>query len=301
MQVFFDLDPAVYMAAFASQRSVYSAVWEDDKGELSEKYFEDGLQAREFVKENPKAEVSKDVLVKPVGFARQAAKTIVNVALHKIGRKFDEEVSPQFFLSGKGNFREGLATIAEYKGNRKELKKPEHYDQVRDYFVEAHGAYVIDGTEADDEVSIRAWEAYRMTDEPYVVATIDKDLDQIPGWHYDYKSHVFYEVDPLDAELFFYSQVLAGDATDNIKGCYRVGVVKARKMVDDWFIEAISSKNPAAWRARVWRGIVDAYEGSRIRYPDKHPTFLTPEEEALETARLVFLQTRRGEIWKPES
>ena len=56
------------------------------------------------------------------------------------------------------------------------------------------GAEVIDGWEADDEVGIRARQLAADGVE-FCIATIDKDLDQIPGLHYDYRQHVFYDID----------------------------------------------------------------------------------------------------------
>ncbi len=302
MKVFFDLDPAVYMSAFAAQKKLYEVVYEDN-GKLRNKKFEDGNKKNAWLrslKDSENIEVLDEeaqLVVQPVNFATQAAKTTLENGLREIKRRFKTDLEPYYFLTGKGNFREDLATIAKYKGNRDKMEKPVHYQAVRDYYVDQYGAYVIEGIEADDEVSIRAWEEYKGNNNDYVVATIDKDLDQIPGWHYDYKKHVFYEIDALDGELFFYAQVLAGDATDNIKGCYRLGITKAKKAVDEWFEAA---ENNPDWRSFVWECIVNAYAENIERYPEQHEHGLSAEEAALENARLVFMQTERDELWTPE-
>ena len=61
------------------------------------------------------------------------------------------------------------------------------------------------------------------------IATLDKDLDGVPGWHYVWKGKregVFY-VTETEADRFFYTQMLTGDATDNIPGLFKMVGVKA--------------------------------------------------------------------------
>lgn len=305
MKVFFDLDPAVYMSGFAAQHKTYSVVYDCPTG-LTEVIFPNGNEKNKW-KRDLKEEIAAGevtiidevphLTVESEGHARQAARTTVESALRELERKFKtDNLEVSYFLTGKGNFREDIATIAKYKGNRDSVPKPVHYQAIRDYFVDHWGAYIVEGIEADDEVSIRSWEEYR-TGGKYVIATIDKDLDQIPGLHYDYKKHVFYDVDELDGEMFFYAQCIAGDATDNIKGCYRIGITKAKEMVDLWFDEAI--ENQWSWRSYVWDMAVTLYEKNMESYPDKYPEGMTAEEAALETARLVYMQKERDELWIP--
>ncbi|MDD9803164.1 MAG: hypothetical protein OXU53_11530, partial [Deltaproteobacteria bacterium] len=86
-------------------------------------------------------------------------------------------------VKGHGNFRKDL--YANYKSNR--VTK----DDIKDYLnyghkhmLEKYDAVQADGMEADDLVSIWAYEA-REEEVPYVIAGIDKDLKQIPGNHYN--------------------------------------------------------------------------------------------------------------------
>ena len=306
MKVIFDLDPAVYMSAFSAQHKIYTVIYEDEDG-VQEKVFEDGNEKNRWLRDmdfegHPELElldVEPYLVVEEESHARQSAKTVIESALKEVERRFKQPVeSAEYFLTGKGNFREGVATIAKYKGNRDEMEKPVHYQAVRDYYIDDWGARVIDGMEADDEVSIRMWEHWRNGDEEVVLATIDKDLDQIPGWHYDYKKHVFYDVDPLDGELFFYAQCIAGDATDNIKGCYRIGITKARKFVEEWFDEA-TELGVKDWRAYVWERVIDTYEQNMKQYPDRFPEGMEPAGAALENAHLVYMLQERDEVWQP--
>jgi hypothetical protein len=308
MKVFFDMDPCVYMAAFAAQKKLYTVVyWEEDQG-LQEKVFQDGNEKNKWLREIKEQELDiiiedteAHLVVEDEGFARQAAATTLKGALRAIAARFkvpEDSLEVSYYLTGKGNFREELATIAKYKGNRDKMEKPVHYQAVRDYLVDHWGAYVVDGIEADDEVSILAWDSYRSGGD-HVLCTIDKDLDQVPGWHYDYKKKVFYETDPLDGELFFYAQILAGDSTDNIKGCYRIGIEKAKTLVNDWF-DTCAESGHHEWRRYIWDHIVEQYALNKQKFPGKaYPEDMPAPKAALENARLVYMQQNRDELWIP--
>lgn len=118
--------------------------------------------------------------------------------------------SLRFYISGSGNFRYGV--YPEYKGNRKDIARPVHLAALREHIVSSYGANVSDGIEADDQVSIDAY------GQDVVVAHIDKDLDLIPGLHYNYVKDIEYEVDELGAYRNFYKQLIMGDKADNIPG-----------------------------------------------------------------------------------
>jgi hypothetical protein len=129
------------------------------------------------------------------------------------------------YVTGKGNFRHTEATIKPYKGNRNE-PKPHHYQRVRDYFSKAQDIEVVwcEGYEADDGMSIDQCENI----EPTIICSIDKDLDMVLGWHYqwvvgDRKPRPPYFVDYIDGMRWFFKQLLMGDTTDNILGLYNVG------------------------------------------------------------------------------
>lgn len=126
----------------------------------------------------------------------------------------------RLYLTGTGNFRHDVAKIKPYKANRT-AAKPHYYDAARDRLIKLWGAYVVDGMEADDAVSI---DARRI--ENAVVAHIDKDLNQIPGKHYNYKQKRRYTVSPDRANCWFWIQCLTGDVTDNIPSLWEA---KGRK------------------------------------------------------------------------
>jgi DNA polymerase-1 len=129
------------------------------------------------------------------------------------------------YLTGKGNFRHKVATVKPYKGNRKS-EKPYHYQAIRDYLVENHGAVIVDGMEADDAVSIEA------TQNPQaIIVSRDKDLRQVPVRVYSYplgnSPEKFEHGNPLGSAAYafnnFLRQVVTGDTTDNYPGLPRKG------------------------------------------------------------------------------
>lgn len=143
-------------------------------------------------------------------------------------------------LTGKGNFRDEIAVTAPYKGNRKS-EKPVHYNLLRDYLVYAWDATIWQGFEADDAIAIEATELKG----DGVIVSLDKDLDQVVGWHYNFVKGMLYYVDQETASLNFYKQFLTGDAVDNIKGVHGIGPKKAQKLLE------------GKTEAEMWEVIVD--------------------------------------------
>ncbi len=128
----------------------------------------------------------------------------------------------------KSNFRFKIATILPYKGNRK-TDKPFWYEQIRRYLVDVYSAVVVYGQEADDQLGIKqleyedAW--WNFKSDRSVICSVDKDLDLIPGLHYNElkPEKGVYEISEVDAQRNFFCQLLTGDSTDNIPGLYGVG------------------------------------------------------------------------------
>lgn len=190
----------------------------------------------------------------------------------------------QIFLTGKTNYRDAIAKQRPYKGNRDKLHRPFWYKEIRQYLIDRWGAKVIEGEEADDAISILARTPEHLWKS--VVCSIDKDLDQIPGKHFDFMKKVSYDVHEEQAEFVFYRQCLSGDSVDNIPGCYKMGIAKATSLLED-----------TAW-LDYWDAIVKAYEASQLK-PGCPYVGQDPEAVALETAQLVRLRTFEGEIWQP--
>lgn len=134
----------------------------------------------------------------------------------------------RLFLTGSGNFREQVATIKPYKGNRDPTHKPKYYREIKDYMLSVWNAELVHGREADDALGCAQWEA---KDKSTVLCTIDKDLDMIPGHHYNFVKKHYYYVDLAWANSRLFWQMLVGDTSDNIPGIKGVGPKKADKVI----------------------------------------------------------------------
>lgn len=132
------------------------------------------------------------------------------------------------FVGGTRCFRYDIAKHKPYKGNRPE--KPEFMVKwegiIKHHMIKKWGFIVCDGVEADDAVSICAYQLPE-THNP-IVCHVDKDLDQIPGNHFNYQKHTFYKVTEEEAWRRKLLLVLTGDGTDNIAGLPGIGETKAK-------------------------------------------------------------------------
>jgi len=174
----------------------------------------------------------------------------------------------EVFLTGKGNFRFEL--VDNYKANRIGVERPIHLQAIRDHMVENWGAVVSEGEEADDLIGIRATQIG-----PYaVVASIDKDMLQIPCIHYNLWKKTWTKVSEWDGLLFFYEQILTGDKADNIIGLHGVGPVKAKKVIEG-----------ATTERELFDRCVAKYDGD--------------VDKVIENGRLLWLRREEGQLWSP--
>ena len=141
------------------------------------------------------------------------------------------------YIKGPDNFR--FLCDPEYKGNRngeidKEVKN--RIDQLYEYAQE--WAFTADGGEADDYCTILMYEAMKQG-QSCIVSHIDKDLDCIPGWHHNFRTGEITYIEPEDAYKFLIQQLITGDGTDNIKGCYNIGPKRAQARMRDIPVERL--------------------------------------------------------------
>lgn len=126
------------------------------------------------------------------------------------------------------NFRKTIDPT--YKGNRRETKhriKPVGFKRARTIAEVEYESECWYKLEADDVLGILAT---KHTDKDVVIWSGDKDLNQIPGAHLSNDGDI-YEISKEEADLYFYRQVLIGDAVDNYSGCPGVGPKTAEKLI----------------------------------------------------------------------
>ena len=118
--------------------------------------------------------------------------------------------------------------FADYKANRQEAPE-DIISAIPDIkrIIEGFNIPVVelDGYEADDALGMNQTK-------DTIICSIDKDLDMIPGNHYNFVKDIHYEVNEDEAIRNFYKQMLTGDRVDNIIGIRGIGPVKASKLLD---------------------------------------------------------------------
>ena len=145
----------------------------------------------------------------------------------------------EVFLTGPTNFR--FQIYPEYKAHRKDQPKPKYLQQCRDYLKDKYNATVSDNCEADDLMSIA--QTAQTAEQQTIICTLDKDLLQVPGMHFSWRIEggtqdkrwvreaKLQEISPIEGARNFYTQMLKGDSSDNIKGVAGLGPVKAEAML----------------------------------------------------------------------
>lgn len=154
---------------------------------------------------------------------------------------------PLIAIKGKGNYRKDL--YPAYKAHRKALEPliADRLAYLHEHMINDYGAIMADGMEADDLVSIWAYECIA-EEIPYVIVGIDKDLLQIPGDHYNFAKGTHQNVDTNTANYNLMLQCLTGDNADNIPGIKGIGPKKAEKILANIPQDRRWNRIRAAWR-----------------------------------------------------
>ena len=162
-----------------------------------------------------------------------------------------------------------------YKANRSGTEKPHHWRALRDWLLSMDYTEVTVDEEADDRVSLEMLNGH-------VGASNDKDLDNTPGWHYNFIKKERYYVSENEAYRNFYRQALMGDSVDNIPGLKGIGPAKAETILG------------AAIRPEVLeRAVVAAYkERLNLSTPDAYARLT-------QVGRLLWMRREPLEMWRP--
>lgn len=191
---------------------------------------------------------------------------IIESVVYEFG---DDDLEYHSYLTGKNNFRYDICK--DYKAQRPK-EKPTFLDFARSHIMDKHGAILTDGEEADDAIAIMATKHYPDA----IIVSIDKDFKQVPSLNYNPVKDVWDRVDHWNGLRFFYTQLLVGDRVDNIHGVFKIGPVKAEKILDG-----------ATTEKELWERCLEAYEGDIDR--------------AVMNGRLLWLRRHEGQLWEPPS
>ena len=159
---------------------------------------------------------------------RQNAFKIMEDMLISLERNLEKHIGgpvgeKKIFLSRGGSFRE--KECPTYKSNREDMRRPANLEFCKDYLMKKYGASCDVGQyEADDLLAMNAGDNT-------IICSVDKDLLQVPGSHYNFVKDIFMEIDELTGWYNFYSQLLTGDTSDGIVGIHGVGPARAKKIL----------------------------------------------------------------------
>jgi len=232
--------------------------------------------------------IDGDVVAYAVGFKSQddtleEALTAVDATLQTIINSCGDEGIIYLTDSGS-NFRIDEASSAfPYKGHRKDAEKPKHLEAIRQYMIDKYDAKLQVGQEADDALAIGA------VQHGHGIATIDKDLDGVPGYHYNWKHERTYYVTEVEADRFFYTQLLTGDATDNIPGLFKRTGAKAMAKIKAPLEEL---EKPADMYQHVKQVYMDAVESKGMTSDERDV-----ERWLLSQGRCLWMRRAEGETW----
>lgn len=144
--------------------------------------------------------------------------------LNIVGQSYNIE-KYYIFVKGKNNFRYKI--FPAYKKNRPQ--KHPIIDVLNQYLVETFQAIESHNAEADDYVfSYSQLPEYKGR---VIICSVDKDLLQIPGIHYDYQKNKYHLIDEETAQYNLAIQMIMGDAADGIQGLRGYGPVKAQSLI----------------------------------------------------------------------
>lgn len=214
-----------------------------------------------------------------------SAKNMIESSCNKIEKKWGEDVVARVFIDGDGNFRNQIATIRPYKGQRSVHAKPLKYNDIRQYLLDNKAAILVHDEETDDAIACEQTKL-RSAGEKSVIISVDKDFLQVPGWHMNPKKG-YKNVGHMEARVRLYRQCITGDTVDNIGGAYKYGPGAAKRIIKSGMSEL-----------EMWERVLAAYADS-IDAHGNHYGGLTGEQAALENMRLVFLRREEGQLWVP--
>ncbi len=191
----------------------------------------------------------------------------------------------EFYIQGDNNFRKKI--YPDYKANRTK-PAPNWLQSCREILVIQYGATVVNDIETDDMLGIRQTQL----DGGSRIVSIDKDLLQIPGSHYNFVKMEHRLVSPLDGLKTFYKQLIAGDGTDNIPsfdGKIRNSIPK--------FVEKLQApidEMTDPWEMYVYVG--DVYLGDPP-YGDKQEDYAM--KDLHRNAQLLYILKDYEQYWQP--
>lgn len=286
IQLLVDGDWILYTAGFACQHNEYVAFARETEDSPPDLY--GPFDSKATIKEQGFFDVGAvfaRTWTDPIDHTLHTVKQMLASASATVAERFRDDVNIAIYLDGDGNFRNRLPALRPYKGNRLLSPKPLMYLEIRDYLESRFPCFRANGLEADDLIAIHN-NMERSSGNKPVMCCVDKDMLQVPGWHYN-PNKGFKHVNKHGGLLFQYRQCLTGDASDNIPGAYKIGPKKAAQIVT----------NEMRTEKEMWDAVVSTYDQTIEQHGDVY-SGKTGIEAARINMNLVYLMRDYDDVWK---
>jgi hypothetical protein len=282
-----DGDIFAYRAAAASDGRMYSFTYEG--GTVRRNYKKDIVKERDALLKTGVecTDIVQTFEPDPVEYALHTLKKSIESLETDLELHIDGCGAKEVFLTNGDSFR-NTEVYAGYKKNRDDMRKPLHLNDCKQYLVNKYGATARPGElEADDMIAMRATELLG-AGAPYIIVSLDKDLKQIEGYHWNFQKKELTYVDSVEAKRNLYKQVLIGDPTDGIPGLYGVGPKRAEVLLA-----------PLQEERHMYLVCLKEYLDKMPKTVENHEEFCA---NLMHThAHLLYLLRKEGERWVPPS
>lgn len=216
----------LYRCAFGCEKGASRFLINKESKDISKK--ERKTEEEQLQKSNTEYNLINVCKVQPVEYCLHSLKLRMNKILTTLEtERYYLYLDPM----DKSCFRYELATLKGPRGYGYKFgrsRRPIWYNEARQYLIDYWKGIEVIGMEADDAVAIQHYSLKGDT----VICSDDKDLNTVPGKHYNVTKDDYYEISELNAQRAFYAQMLSGDRADNIPGIKGLGDIKSARLMN---------------------------------------------------------------------
>jgi hypothetical protein len=225
-----DGDEILHRVGWGSQKTYHRVYIQGEERDGYIQEFNDIRDAKRYIEQD------EDLFIESITTSFSKARVTYNTdSFVKTIQEETKSTDLLILFSAPFNYRNNISTIQEYKGNRKDYTKPIHYETIKSHLKKAYPWLSDDfhGLEADDLLAILYNEYDPNKEGKAIICTQDKDLLQVPGWHFNTRSMELFEISEVEGLRNFYKQMYTGDITDNIPGFKEItGKNKSKKHLE---------------------------------------------------------------------
>jgi len=197
-------------------------------------------------------------------------------------------IEVHYYITGKGSptYRDQFRSVIPYKENRKMTGiKPRFIRELIELSVDTLPNLTVSEPEIGEADDYLAMHAYKKSYIDTCIVGVDKDLHQIPGWHYNCNKKEATKFSPWQSLRFLYKQMLIGDTADCIPGIKGIGPVTAENILK-------SARN----EQNLFDAVCETYENHAKL---NGGTVDDATQLLYETGNLMYLRKTPLDMWDP--